>query len=98
MEPYSKLLHIFVAWLHKAPRPQGEQLSFDPSENLENSKYAGEKSESCSSCSSIYIALFLKSWCTYIPAGVSRFSFLRIRVFQNLQTENVRRLTLFVPY
>lgn len=37
-------------------RHRGERLSFDPSENLENSKYKGEKSESCFSCSSIYTA------------------------------------------
>jgi hypothetical protein len=35
---------------------RGELISFDPSENLENSKYAGEKTESCFSCSSIYTA------------------------------------------
>ena len=38
-------------------RHRGERLSFDPSENLENSKYKGEKSESYFSCSSIYTAL-----------------------------------------
>ena len=35
---------------------RGELLSFDPPENLESSKYKGEKSESCFSCSSIYTA------------------------------------------
>jgi hypothetical protein len=33
------------------------------------------------------------SWCrlTYIHTGVSRFSFLLIRVFQDLQTKNVEK-------
>ena len=32
-------------------------------------------------------------WCrlAYIPTGVSRFSFLLIRVFQDLQTKDVRK-------
>ena len=50
---------IFVPWFRKNPRHRGERLSFDPSENLENSKYAGEKSESCFSCSCIYTACSL---------------------------------------
>ena len=53
----SKLLPIFVAWFRKGLRHRGEQLSFDPQENLENSMLYGKKSESCSSCSSIYTAL-----------------------------------------
>ena len=48
---------IFAASVEKDWRHRGELLSFDPLENLQNSKYAGEKSESCSSCSSIYTAL-----------------------------------------
>ena len=56
MEQNSENLSIFVPWFSKKPRHRGELLSFDPSENLQNSKYAGEKFESCSSCSSIYTA------------------------------------------
>ena len=52
----SKILLNFVPWFSNDPRHRGERLSFDPSENLENSTYAGEKSESCFSCSSIYTA------------------------------------------
>ena len=52
----SKLFPIFVPWFSNDPRHRGERLSFDPSENLQNSMYAGEKSESCFSCSRIYIA------------------------------------------
>lgn len=87
---------IFVPWFSKNPRHRGERLSFDPSENLENSKYAGEKSESCFSCSSIYTA------CSHVESAhvntcrCELISFLRIRVFQDLQTKDVRRLTLFV--
>lgn len=33
----SKKLSIFVAWFSNESRHRGERLSFDPSENLENS-------------------------------------------------------------
>ena len=52
----SRKLLIFALSVEKYWQHRGELLSFDPSENLQNSKYAGEKSESCSSCSSIYTA------------------------------------------
>ena len=51
-------MRIFVPlFVNNRRRHRGELLSFDPSENLENSKYKGEKSESCFSCSSIYNCL-----------------------------------------
>ncbi len=50
----SEKMPIFVPWFRKNPRHRGEQLSFDPLENLQNSTCTGEKSESCFSCSSIY--------------------------------------------
>ena len=56
MEQVSRKLSIFVPSFYKGRRHRGELLSFDPSENLENSTCTGEKSESCSSCSSIYTA------------------------------------------
>ena len=37
-------------------RTSRRAISFDPSENLENSKYKGDKSESCFSCSCLYAA------------------------------------------
>jgi len=52
----SKLISIFAMWIKENPRHRGERLSFDPSENLQNSKLYGKKSESCFSCSSIYTA------------------------------------------
>ena len=87
---------IFVPWFRKNPRHRGERLSFDPSENLENSKYAGEKSESCFSCSSIYTASSHVESAHVNTCRCEPISFLRIRVFQDLQTKDVRRLTLFV--
>jgi len=51
----SKLL-IFAPSFRKEWRHRGEQLSFDPSENLENSMYKGEKSDWCFSCGSIVTA------------------------------------------
>ena len=53
----SKKLLTFVPSVEIDWQHRGELLSFDPSENLQNSTYAGEKSESCFSCSSIYTAL-----------------------------------------
>ena len=52
----SKILLIFASSFINGRRHRGELFSFDPSENLENSMYAGKKSESCFSCSSIYTA------------------------------------------
>ena len=87
---------IFAASVEKDWRHRGELLSFDPSENLENSKYKGEKSESCFSCSSIYTA------CSHVESAhvntcrCELISFLLIRVLQNLLAKDARRLTLFV--
>ena len=52
----SEIMPIFVPSVEKDWRHRGERLSFDPPENLQNSKYKGEKSESCFSCSNIYTA------------------------------------------
>jgi hypothetical protein len=52
----SELISIFVPSVETDWQHRGELLSFDPSENLQNSTYMGEKSESCFSCSSIYTA------------------------------------------
>ena len=52
----SKKLLTFVSSVETDWQHRGERLSFDPLENLENSTYTGEKSESCFSCSSIYQA------------------------------------------
>ena len=72
MKRNSEILPIFVPWFSKKPRHRGELLSFDPSENLQNSKYAGEKSESCSSCSSIYTACSAIESAT--PNNIARYS------------------------
>ena len=56
MECNSGKMFNFASWLPVESRHRGEQLSFDPSENLENSVYKGKKSESCSSCSKICTA------------------------------------------
>ena len=56
MKQLSRKMPIFVPWFQMRPRHRGERLSFDPSENLENSTCTGERSESRSSCSSIYTA------------------------------------------
>ena len=65
----SEKMSIFASSVEEDWQHRGELLSFDPSENLENSKYKGEKSESCFSCSRLLTPLW--SRLTYIPAGVS---------------------------
>ena len=56
MESVSIKMPTFVPWFQKESRHRGELTSFDPQENLENSTLYGKKSESCSSCRSIYTA------------------------------------------
>ena len=51
-----KIMPIFAPSVEKDWRHRGELLCFDPLENLENSLCTGDKTESCFSCSSIYIA------------------------------------------
>jgi len=90
---------------------RGERLSFDPSENLGNSKYKGEKSESCFSCSSIYTACSAVESAHIYTCRCELISFLLIRVLQcsatketlskrnrrkNLLAKDARRLTPFV--
>ena len=82
----SKLL-IFAPSLRKEWQHRGERLSFDPSENLENSKYKGEKFESCFSCSSIVRARSAMEPVQLYTYRCEPFSFLLIRVFQDLQTK-----------
>ena len=65
---------IFVPSFYSERLHRGELLSFEPSENLENSTCTGKKSESCFSCSSIYTAhpaMGGGGELTYIYAGVS---------------------------
>ena len=84
----SENMPIFVPSVEKDWRHRGELLSFDPSENLENSTYAGEKSESCFSCSSIYTAHSLLGELAHIyTCRCELISFLYSRVLQNLQTK-----------
>ena len=92
----SKIMLIFVPSFGKRRRHRGERLSFDPPENLQNSKYKGEKSESCFSCSSIYTALSCVELARIYPYRCELISFLLIRVLQNLLAKDARRLTLFV--
>ena len=96
MLQHSEKMPIFAASVEKDWRHRGEQLSFDPPENLQNSKYKGEKSESCFSCSSIYTAHSLVESAHIYPCRCELISFLLIRVLQNLLAKDARRLTLFV--
>ena len=88
----SKLFLTFAPLLREnSSVHRGERLSFDPSENLENSKYKGEKSESCFSCSSIYTALSCVESAYIYTCRCELISFLLIRVFQDLQTKDVEK-------
>ena len=88
----SKIMLIFVpSFVNNIRRHRGERLSFDPSENLENLKYKGEKSESCFSCSSIYTALSSMESAYINTCRCELISFLLIRVFQDLQTKDVKK-------
>ena len=88
----SKLFLAFAPLLREnSSVHRGERLSFDPSENLENSKYKGEKSESCFSCSSIYTALSCVESAHIYTCRCELISFLLIRVFQDLQTKDVKK-------
>lgn len=97
MKQLSKIMLIFVPSFGKRRRHRGERLSFDPPENLQNSKYKGEKSESCFSCSSIYTAHSLVESAHIYTCRCELISFLLIRVLQNLLAKDARRLTPFVP-
>ena len=85
----SEKMSIFASSVEEDWQHRGELLSFDPSENLENSKYKGEKSESCFSCSSIYTAYSVMESAHIYTCRCELISFLLIRVFQDLQTKNV---------
>ena len=92
----SKLFPIFAPWFSNDPLHRGERFSFDPSENLQNSKLYGKKSEGCFSCSSIYTALPFVGSARIYTCRCELISFFIQRVLQNLRTKDVRRLTLFV--
>ena len=87
----SKKMLTFVPSVEKDWRHRGELLSFDPSENLENSKLYGKKSESCSSCRCIYFALSIVELAHIYTCRCELISFFIQRVFQNLRTKNVKK-------
>ena len=72
-------------------RHREELFSFDPSENLENSKYKGEKSESCFSCSSIYFARSAMESARIYTCRCELISFLRTQVLQNLLAKECKK-------
>ncbi len=86
-----KILIFDPSFLINRRLHRGERLGLDPSENLENSKYAGEKTESCFSCSSIYTACSVMELARIYTCRCEPISFLRIRVFQDLQTKDVKK-------
>ena len=98
MKRTEKDLHISSFHLNfaaKCKKTAHKCCNFHPPENLQNSKYKGEKSESCFSCSSIYTALSCVEVARIYPCRCELISFLLIRVLQNLLAKDARRLTLF---
>ena len=91
-----KLLIFASSFVNNIRRHRGERLSFDPPENLQNSKYKGEKSESCFSCSSIYTALSCVELARIYPCRCELISFLLIRVLQNLLAKDAKMSNVFV--
>ncbi len=91
MNQLSRKMHIFAASVEKDWRHRGERLSFDPPENLQNSKYKGEKSESCFSCSSIYTACSVMELAHIYTCRCEPISFLLIRVLQDLLAKDVKK-------
>ena len=87
----SKKMLTFVPSVETDWRHRGERLSFDPLENLENSTYTGEKSESCFSCSCIYTAYSAMESAHINICRCELISFLRIRVFQNLLAKECKK-------
>ena len=67
----SKLFPIFVPWFSNDPRHRGERLSFDPLENLENSRVRARSLKAASPAVAYILLTPLWSQLTYIPAGVS---------------------------
>ena len=94
----SKIMLIFVPSFGKRRRHRGERLSFDPSENLENSKYKGEKSESCFSCSSIYTACSAVESAHIYFCRCELISFLRTQVLQNLLAKECKKAHTLCVY
>lgn len=76
MKQQSKKMAIFVPSFYSERLHRGELLSFEPSENLENSTCTGKRSESCSPAVAYIQPSRFGSWFTYIPADVSRFFIL----------------------
>ena len=87
----SKIMSIFASSFSNGRRHRGELFSFDPQENLENSTCTGEKSESCFSCSSIYTTYSVMESVRIYTCRCELISFLLIRVFQDLQTKDVKK-------
>ena len=95
----SKLFPTFVPSLREnGDIHRGELLSFDPSENLKNSKYKGEKSESCFSCSSIYTAYSLVESAHIYTCRCELISFLRTQVLQNLLAKGCEKAHTLCAY
>ena len=92
----SEKMPIFVPWFRKSPRHRGELLSFDPSENLENSRVRARSLKAASPAVAYILLSPVWSRLTYIPAGVSRFHSYLYGYSRTFRLRMSRRLTLFV--
>ena len=72
----SELISIFVpSFVNSIRHHRGERLSFDPLVNLENSSVRAKSLKAASPAVAYILLTPLWSQLTYIPAGVSCFSF-----------------------
>ena len=92
MNRLSKLLRIFAPLPDLFGRRTSRRaIGFDPSENLQVRSMRVRSVKAASPVVAYMLPAPLWCWLTYIPTGVSRFSFLRIRVLQNLLTKDVEK-------
>ena len=72
----SEIITIFAPWIRKNPRHRGERLSFDPLENLENSRVRAKRLRAASPAMAYILPTPFWSRLTCIPAGVSYYFIL----------------------
>ena len=72
----SGIITIFASWIRMNSRHRGERLSFDPLENLENSRVRAKRLRAASPAMAYVLLTPLWSLFRYIPARVSYYFIL----------------------
>lgn len=92
----SKKMRIFATSFAHHGQLSGELQCFDPSDNLENYCMRAIRLMAVPPVGFLKSCIRMMAACLSIYRCEPFFSFLRIQVFQNLQTKSVRRLTLLL--